>query len=75
MDETRVHKDDVIAYALQKYKGIDHIYHFHDPDSGASRRASGCITSEDSGCEGNPDLYCGKYYSDPVYSAFYQADI
>ena len=24
MDETRVHKDDVIAYALQKYKGIDH---------------------------------------------------
>ena len=24
MDETRVHKNDVIAYALQKYKGIDH---------------------------------------------------
>lgn len=24
MDETRVHKDEVIAYAMQKYKGIDH---------------------------------------------------
>lgn len=24
MDETRVHKNDVIAYAMQKYKGIDH---------------------------------------------------
>lgn len=24
MDETRVHKDEVIAYAMQKYKEIDH---------------------------------------------------
>ncbi len=28
------------------FKGDGHVYHFHDPDSGASRRSSGGITSE-----------------------------
>ena len=55
-------------------KEIDHIYHFHDPDPGASRRASGCITSESISSKSHPNLYYGKYYSDSVYSALYPSD-
>ena len=50
------------------------IYHFHDPDPGASRRASGCITSESISSKSHPNLYYGKYHSDSVYSALYPSD-
>ena len=51
------------------------IYHFHDSDSGASRRTSGGITSESIRSKSHPNLYYRKYYPDSVYPAFYPADL
>ena len=50
-------------------------YYIYDSDPRASRRASGSLSSEDSGSYGDSDLYCGKYRSNPVYSFVYQKDI